>query len=131
MVDLKGRSILVVDDETMLREVIVDVFRKAGCQVRETDGGHAALKIIQEHTIDLVISDIRMPKGDGIELLKRKSELQGKRPIFIMMTGFSDLTEEKAIKMGAAALIYKPFSKDHLFKTIKSVIEAKGEAVGL
>ena len=119
MIDLNGLTILIVDDEEMLREVIADSFKRMGCKVFEADGANSACEIIAHGQIDVVISDVRMPNGDGIQLLQWIAKLKGIHPLVIMISGFSDLTEVKAKEMGAVGLFHKPFHIKELIEEIK------------
>src|SRR6185437_4166005 len=110
--------VLVVDDDDLLRKTIAFDFKKKGYQVLEAPSGHAAFDLIQAKPIGLIVSDVRMPDGDGIELLDRVKENNKALP-FIFVSGFADLTLEDAYDKGAAGMIAKPFERATLFATVE------------
>ena len=105
-------NILVVDDEPVLREVLVEELRFEGHQVWEATGGIEGLEIVRNNELDVVISDIRMPKGDGVELLKAIKNINPTKPIVFLITGFTDYQEKVLLDLGAEAVVRKPFSID-------------------
>jgi CheY-like chemotaxis protein len=70
MKSLKDATVLVVDDEDELREIFVDEFRAIGAKVFEARQGVEALEILRREKIDVLLSDVRMPGGDGISLIR-------------------------------------------------------------
>lgn len=113
---LKGKRLLVVDDEVDLREIVASELEFMGAIVTQADNIFAAQKILDEQSIDLVISDIRMPGGTGIDLLKTIRSKTASHPPVILITGFADITVEEAFNMGAEALMNKPFRLEDLLK---------------
>ncbi len=109
MVSLKGRRILVVDDEQEIREILVDILELHDAIVAQAEGAHQALELMKAQSFDTVVSDVRMPEGDGIFLLKSIREADPAKPLVFLATGFSDLTEEEAVALGAVRMIAKPF----------------------
>ena len=71
MVEPKNTTILVVDDETGLRKALLFDFKRKGFNVLDAENGAVALEIIEKQKIDLVLTDVRMPRGGGIELLEK------------------------------------------------------------
>lgn len=106
--EFAGKRILVVDDEPDLVEIIGDLFTKQGCTVLTAMNGEQALKILLEETIDAVISDVRMPKVDGFQLLTRMKTLFKTPPPVFFVSGFADQNEDEAKLLGARALLNKP-----------------------
>ncbi len=118
---LKDTCILVVDDELELRQGIARIFKRYGCRVLQADSGRAALEILPCEAVDVVISDIRMPNGSGEELLRGLMSMGLPTvPIVVLMTGFSDLQEEDALKMGAYAILEKPINKRKMIGIVES-----------
>jgi CheY-like chemotaxis protein len=120
MIGTEKKVILVVDDEPELRDIISDECRLAGHEVYEAENAEKALLVFQKHKIDLVLSDVRMPGGDGVALLKGiKSQITTQKlPRIFMMSGFSDYSEEDLKKLGAEALVNKPFDVLKFLKDI-------------
>lgn len=111
---LHGRRLLVVDDEPELREVIAEAFRLYGAEVQVAESGTQAQQMLEGSSVELVISDIRMPNGDGVALLDAVRSRNPRRPGFIFVSGFSDLSPEEGLKRGAQAFLPKPFDMDEL-----------------
>lgn len=122
-------KVLVVDDELDLREIIADELRAGGFEVVEASGGHAAWALIQKEKFQCVLSDVRMPQGDGKELLKRVQTLPAAdRPVFFLMSGFTDFTEEEAVTMGARKVFAKPFDLSQISQEITTAVGSSGQA---
>lgn len=102
-------QILVVDDEAIVVSLIRDTLEGEGYRVRTAPDGPSALQMIQQHVFDLIISDIRMPGMNGIDLARVARELQPDIGV-IFVTGYADLSSAKdAIQQGAFDYIMKPF----------------------
>lgn len=112
--DLKEASILLVEDEPLLREIMAEWLRRTVKEVFCAENGAEAVPILAAHKIDLVLSDVRMPVMDGIALLKKINSRGTHRPRMIFMTGFSDLTLREAHDLGADALLEKPMKREEL-----------------
>ncbi|NDG86173.1 MAG: response regulator, partial [Proteobacteria bacterium] len=93
---LQDKSVLVVDDEPMLREILRDVLEFEGARVCEAAHAKDALARLSQEPVDAVISDIRMPGGDGFELLAGIRDRDTGMPVVLMITGFSDISAELA-----------------------------------
>lgn len=119
-------TILVVDDEDLLREAIVFQFKREGFNVLSASNGVEAFHMIQNNKIDAVVSDIQMPGGNGIDLLKNVKDFDAEIPVMVFITAFADLTEEEAYDLGANAIFSKPFDRKVLVKCIKDSILSKG-----
>jgi CheY-like chemotaxis protein len=114
MSSLASKKILVVDDEPMLREILRDVLEFEGAEVQEADNGRNAFDLYQKSGFHAVISDIRMPGGDGLELLRSLRALDCEVPVVMLITGFSELSHDSAYNLGADAVISKPFDVNEL-----------------
>lgn len=115
---LKGKTLLVVDDENDLRDIVASELEFMGAKVYQAENISVAQKLLQEHEVDLIISDIRMPGGTGVDLLDKVKSKGLKAPPVILITGFADITVEDAFNKGAEALINKPFKLDDLIKLV-------------
>lgn len=118
MIHQSSVTLLVVDDDPDLREVIALDLEQKGFQVLCADNGKNALQIIKTNHVDVVLSDVRMPDGNGVQLLQWIRELNWKAPGLIFMTGFSDISPEGAYDLGADAIFSKPFDRDALHEAI-------------
>lgn len=115
---LKGKTLLVVDDETDLRDIVASELEFLGASTLQAENITKALEILQKQKIDLVISDIRMPGGTGIDLLDSIKQQNATTPSVILITGFADITLEDALHKGAEALVNKPFKLDDLIRLV-------------
>jgi two-component system, NtrC family, response regulator PilR len=111
-------SILVVDDERSMRDFLKILLVKEGYEVETAPGGRQALELLEEHTFNLVITDIRMDGMDGLELLNSIKEHYPSLPVVIITAFASPDDAVFAMKNGAFDYISKPFNVDE----IKSVI---------
>lgn len=118
-------TILVVDDDPVMRSTIAYDLTRKGFQVLDAGSGQEALEVARNHPIALVLSDIRMPQGDGIELLKSLRLLNPSLPVVILMTGYADISTEDAIRGGALTVLQKPFRRDVLFKHISDILNVE------
>ncbi|MBW1675882.1 MAG: sigma-54-dependent Fis family transcriptional regulator [Deltaproteobacteria bacterium] len=118
------QKILVIDDELdmlmLLRMIIED---NTDYEVETTNNPSEALKMVRENDYDLVISDLKMPGMDGLELCDEVREINPDLPL-IMITAYGSLeTADEAMKKGVADFITKPFRKDGILFTINRVLE--------
>jgi DNA-binding NtrC family response regulator len=113
---LQNKTLLIVDDEPDLRGILSSELEYLGAKVYQAENVTAAKLIIDQHHIDLVISDIRMPGETGIDLLNYIKSKSSDGPPVILITGFADITNQSAIEKGAAALLSKPFLLEDLFQ---------------
>jgi CheY-like chemotaxis protein len=120
---LRGKNILVVDDEVDLREIVASELEFMGANVSQAGNVVAADFILKQTNIDLIISDIRMPGGTGIDLLKMVKARSILNPPVILITGFADITAEEAYAEGAEALLNKPFQLDELIQVCARLIQ--------
>ncbi len=116
------RTILIVDDEVDLAEIMCFIFEQGGFNVEYAYNGDTAYNKFKSSKIDAVVTDVRMPKVSGIDLLKHiKKENPSYPPIFLI-TGFSDINEEEAKKYGASGLFKKPAKFDLLVEKVANEI---------
>ncbi|MFP4392340.1 MAG: HD domain-containing phosphohydrolase [Desulfohalobiaceae bacterium] len=116
-------SILVADDESSLREICSEALEGAGYQVFQATDGQMALALLQENPVDLVLSDMRMPKLNGLQLLENIVDL-GLDVDFVVMTGFGTIeTAVEIMKKGALDYLPKPFDINHLMLKVEKALE--------
>ena len=107
-------TILIVDDDAALRKALVFDFTRKGFQVLSAGNGKDAYELVKNQRVDLILTDVRMPGGDGVELLDRVKSLCPELPIVIFITGFTDLTIVDAYAKGVDAIFAKPFDRKML-----------------
>jgi DNA-binding NtrC family response regulator len=116
-------KILLVDDDSSVRRVLQFKLQKQGYDVETATDGHEALGRLGERAFDLLLSDIRMPKMDGIELLSRAREISSGLKI-ILITAHATVNQAvQAVKLGAFDYITKPFDDDELFVAIDKALQ--------
>jgi two-component system response regulator HydG len=119
----KTPTILVVEDDTENRTAIVKVLEGAEYKALETDNGQQALDILNQEDIDLLVTDLRLPVVDGLELLKRAKAVQQDLEV-IMITGHGTVEiAVEAIKEGAYDFITKPIKKAQLLRAVEKAAE--------
>ena len=125
VIDKKHVCILVVDDEAGMRDMLSLALGSQGYQVATAVNGIEALEQIQKQRFDLVITDLKMPEMDGIDLLDQIKKIAPKLEV-IMTTGHGTVEAAvAAMKSGAFDFILKPFPLDELNAIIEKVLEKK------
>jgi DNA-binding NtrC family response regulator len=118
------QRILVVDDELdmlmLLRMMIED---STDYEVETTNNPSEALKMLTEKDVDLIISDLKMPGLDGMELFDEAKDIKPDIPVIIITAYGSLEIADEAMKKGVADFITKPFRKDNILFTINRVLE--------
>jgi two-component system, NtrC family, response regulator PilR len=116
-------NLLIVDDEQSYRQLLALVFEGEGHRVRTATNGFEALQMLQDEASDLIISDVKMPDIDGIELLRSVREFLPDVGV-VMMTAFATVdTAREAFKLGADDFIQKPFDVEELKLIVKKALE--------
>ncbi len=120
-----SRTILVVDDEKHIREGLVSILELDGYTGLQAEDGEEAWRLINEKSVDLVITDLRMPKMSGMDLLKKIFTTYPTIPV-IVLTGHGTIEEAVvAMQNGAVDFLTKPVNVDHLGVLIKKSLSNK------
>ncbi len=119
--------LLIVDDEVDLRDALAFDFKRKGYQVLTASNGVEAFSVVKQQSIDVVISDIRMPGGDGIELLSKIKDHNLNLPVVIFMTAYSDIGIEEAYDRGAEFIFSKPFDRKALHQAVEKAVQPREE----
>jgi len=118
-------SILVVDDEKSMREFLTIMLEKEAHTVTTAASGETAANLVHDRVFDLVISDLRMKRADGIEVLDAVKHTSPDTPV-VMMTAYATAeTAVQAMKKGAYDYISKPFNIEDLLLIIKNALDRK------
>ncbi len=118
-------SILLADDDDALRRVIQYKLEQEGYKVTTVNNGEKALSELESKQFDLVLSDIKMPKLTGVQLLEQVKKIQPTLEV-ILMTAFADLSQAvQAVKLGAFDYLTKPFEDDQLIIAIEKALKFK------
>ena len=121
-------QILVVDDEANLRKVLAAQLGRDGYEVHTAVDGEAALAFLREHHVDLVITDLRMPKLGGMDLLRSALREQPDLPVIILTAHGTVDTAVEALKTGAFDYISKPFDKDEVRLIVDKALKTRALA---
>jgi len=122
---LQSARVLVVDDEEIARTNLEYILRKEGHQVNGASNGAEALDMIKAQDYDLILTDLKMEKMDGLQLLESAKQLAPHTEI-IMVTGYATVsTAVDALKKGAAHYLSKPIKLDELRETVREIIDKK------
>ena len=121
-------DVLVVDDSAAIRKILQRVLRQTGMaigQIHEAGDGHEALAVMAEHPVNLVLSDINMPKMDGLQLL---ASLKGSAawrtiPVVMITTEGGEAKVSEAVRLGAAGYVRKPFTADQIKEKLTGILE--------
>ncbi|MCA9406925.1 MAG: sigma-54-dependent Fis family transcriptional regulator, partial [Candidatus Omnitrophica bacterium] len=123
--NLKNFRILVVDDEPLIRQSLCEILRIDGYKVQMAASAEEAQEIIAQQSIDVVVTDLKLPKLSGVELLKWSKE---KYPTveFILITGYGCVeTAVEAMKEGAFEYITKPINDEEIKILIRNIVDKK------
>jgi two-component system response regulator AtoC len=112
-------TILVVDDERSMLEVLSEMLVREGYAVETTADAQEAIALVQDGTIDLVISDLKMEPTDGLELLRRLKRVDPEIVVIVMTAYASYETAVEAMREGALEYVMKPFKKDEILLKVK------------
>lgn len=106
----KRPRVLVVDDSAIVRELLVELLRASGLEVEAVEDGLAALELLARARVDLVVSDLEMPRVDGFELVARIRERHGNLPVIVSSTRAAPADRQRALELGANAYLIKTAS---------------------
>ncbi len=119
------KKILVVDDDLLLRDFLSETLNRSGYQVNLASTGEEALENIRKEDYDIILSDVRMPNMDGMELLKTTRNFLPDAKV-VMMTAYGTVQNAvEAMKLGAYDYVMKPFSIDEIELVLKRALEHK------
>ena len=118
-------KILVVDDERSMRDFLSIMLKKVGYDVTTAVDGEEAVKILHKDIFDLVITDLKMPKVDGLQVLKTVKDLSPDTVVIVITAFASTETTVEAMKEGAYDYITKPFQNDEMKIRIKKALEKR------
>lgn len=118
-------SILIVDDEEIIRESLSFILTKEGYRIREAANGRIALEILREDSIDLVLTDLEMPEMKGIELLEQVTRYSPETLVVIITAYGSIDTAIAALRKGAVDYILKPVEFDELLVKVERLLASR------
>ena len=110
--------VLIVDDEPDLRELLRLELEGHGWQVEEAANGRDAWRLLQSRDVDVVLTDLRMPGGSGLELVEKLRERGAPPPEIFLMSAYADVSLEQTRSLGAHPLLAKPFDFEGVARTL-------------
>lgn len=119
-----SKRIMTVDDSASVRQMVSFTLKSSGYDVLEAEDGQAALEMLQDQIVDMVVTDLNMPRLDGIELIRETRKLPaGKFIPIIMLTSESQAGKKQEGKeAGATGWIVKPFKPEQLLAVVQKVL---------
>jgi DNA-binding NtrC family response regulator len=121
----ESRSLLVVDDDLAMREMLASLFGEQGFHVEQAASAAEALKLLEEAEVDVVLSDIKMPGKSGVEMVGDLRRLRPETPV-VLMTAFGSIDSAvEAMRAGAFDYITKPFEPDVVQLTVDRALERR------
>ncbi len=120
------KQLLVVEDDAAMRDFVSEALTEEGYRVDVAAGGRAGVERVKHGGVDLVVSDVKMPDMDGLDMLAeiRAPDLSGAAPLVIVVTAFGSIeTAKRALKLGAHDYITKPFEIEELLVAIEKALE--------
>ncbi len=116
-------KILIIDDEKSIRNTLKEILSYEGYEVTEAQDGIEGLKFVEKDKFDIILSDIKMPKMDGIEVLEKLQEISPETPV-VMISGHGNIdTAVEAIRKGAFDYISKPLDLNRMLVTIRNAMD--------
>jgi len=120
---MAGKKVLVVDDEQNSREGLSKILTKEGYKVHIAEDGEKAIQEAEDYKFDLIITDLRMPNMDGIEVLKKVRE-KNKSIGVVIVTAYGEVNSYlTAMNLGAFEYLNKPIHLEELRRVIKKALE--------
>jgi len=117
--------VLIVDDEQSMRDLLAIMLRQAGYEVTVADGGETAIEALKGDSFDLVVTDLRMRKIDGMAVLRAAKEHSPRTVVLVVTAYASTETAVEAMKLGAYDYVTKPFKLDELKVTVANALERR------
>jgi two-component system, chemotaxis family, chemotaxis protein CheY len=116
--------ILIVDDVTPIRDIVISILQKRGHRIFEAKSGDEALSIAREKKVHMVLTDVNMPGMDGISMIERMRGLENYKsvPIVVLAKDAKDSNIERAKAAGAIDWVSKPFTEDSLVNKVNQIL---------
>ncbi len=120
-------KILVADDEELIRWSLRRAFEAAGYTVDIAANGKEAIQRVEEHNYDIVVTDLRMPELDGMEMLIKMREMGISLPVIVISAYLSKKVIEETLHKGAFRCLDKPFPVEDVLNVVKEAVEYKAK----
>ncbi len=119
---LQGKTILFVDDEEYLREVMSDWLGLAGATVITAASAQQGLEIAKQQRVDAILTDFRMPGKSGLWLIESVTKELDYQPKLFICSGFTELSGDELTKLPVDAIFGKPFDESKIIQAIASAL---------
>ena len=124
MDQLKGKKILIVDDEELLREILMEELAYIGAEVVGAENGTIAFEFLKTQKFDAVVTDVRMPGGNGIILIKNINDyFKSNRPVVFICSGYNDISNEEIGSLNINYSFNKPFDRENFLQIITASLK--------
>jgi len=124
----RGKRILLVEDMDIIRDVLSGFLESEGYQIEEARDGMEAIEKLNEKPFDVVITDIKMPRMDGISLLKEVRQFHPGTDV-IVITAYNNRSPQTTLRLGAKAFVHKSCEVETFINKIIDAIEKDGEEI--
>ncbi len=121
---LTKKKILVIEDSRVCMALIKAFFRNTGTLLLMAESGKEGWSILMDHKVDLVITDLRLPDMDGIDLVRRIKKLDPDIPVLVQTGSIIDVTENDCREAGCNGYILKPYSRTSFLDTVQHLIRS-------
>jgi len=118
-------TILVIDDVNDARATIREMLQRGGYEVIEASNGKEGLIMIDQHTPDVVVTDIFMPEMEGLETIQQIVKTRPHLPVIAFTASITKLYLQTALKFGAIAGLFKPFTQAELLSAVHKALGTK------
>ena len=123
-------NILVVDDKDSMRNMLTETLLEEGHRVDSASTGKKAVDLVRNKSYDLVLTDLKMPDIDGLQVLSEVKEIDSETAV-ILMTAFGTIEDAvAAMKLGAFDFVTKPFDTEHLCVLVSRALENEVQDLG-
>lgn len=124
---LNEATVLIVDDEPALLEIMTRWFEREHCRVLTAKNGALALELVAVERIHVLVSDVRMPVMDGVSLVSNIKDSGSYKPSVIFISGFHDIPPRIACDLGVEAVFSKPVERGQLISTVERILVDRAE----
>ncbi len=121
----KQTDILVVDDNPAMAETLADILHAKGYQIHTAFSGEEALRILERERIDIMLTDVRMPDMNGVELYRRSRDAQPSMRTFLMTAYSADDVIQQGLNEGIKTVLTKPLDMNLLLTLIDAAVSAE------
>lgn len=119
--------VIVADDVPEIQVLVETWLHDIGCEVKCASSGNEVFKLLRQQHFDLVIADVLMPDGDGLDVIVELRHMQRKTPVLAISGGGRHLEADQCLKMahglGANEVLLKPFSREQLLSAVRRVTQ--------